>query len=188
MTAGSGILHQEMPVAYRGLMQGFQLWVNLPASNKMMNPRYRDVKSETIPSLSPAKGVNVKVIAGEVQDTKGPVQDLVVEAEYLDVAMNPNSHFKHSIERGNRAFAYVFEGGGSFDPNHKSSIQSESLIVFGDGEDVAVKSGDIGLRFLLVSGKPIGEPVAWGGPIVMNTEQELDVAYRELRDGIFIKK
>lgn len=188
MTAGSGILHQEMPVAYRGLMQGFQLWVNLPASDKMMKPRYRDVRSETITSISVGKGVDVKVIAGEVADTKGPVKDLVVEAEYLDVAMEPDRQFKHSIKKGNRAFAYVFEGEGSFDPGKKSPIRSELLVVFGDGNDVVVNSGNGGLRFLLVSGKPIGEPVAWGGPIVMNTEKELDTAFRELRDGTFIKR
>lgn len=188
MTAGSGILHQEMPIAYRGPMQGFQLWVNLPASAKMMNPRYRDVKSETIPTVSVGKGASVKIIAGELKDVKGPVQDLVVEAEYLDVTVEPDKQFKHSIKKGNKAFAYVFEGEGAFDTGKKGSIGSEMLVVFKDGKDVVAKSGSAGMRFLLVSGKPLGEPVAWGGPIVMSTEQELDTAFRELREGTFIKK
>lgn len=188
MTAGNGILHQEMPQEYKGMMQGFQLWVNLPSSRKMMNPRYRDIKHGQIPTLSPGSGVDVKVIAGEVDGTRGPVKDLVVETEYLEVSMKSGKDFEHGILKGSTAFAYLFEGEASFAGREKQTFGAQSLVLFNDGDRVHVKAGKNGVRFLLVSGKPLREPVAWGGPIVMNTEEELDVAFRELREGTFIRK
>jgi redox-sensitive bicupin YhaK (pirin superfamily) len=188
MTAGGGILHQEMPQAYDGMMQGFQLWVNLPASEKMMRPRYRDVKSSQIPEVATADGASVKVVAGEVEGTKGPVRDLVVESEYLDVSIRPGKSFYHDIRKGNTAFAYVFGGEGRFGNNEKRVSGPEELVLFKDGDKVEAKAGKDGIRFLLVSGNPLDEPIAWGGPIVMNTEEELDAAFRELREGTFIRK
>jgi redox-sensitive bicupin YhaK (pirin superfamily) len=188
MTAGSGILHQEMPQKYRGMMQGFQLWVNLPAKRKMMEPRYRDIKNDQIPSVTPDDGVEVRVIAGRVGGTEGPVRDLVVESEYLDVTLGPQKEFRHDVPRGNTAFAYIFEGDGVFDPKKGKISGPEELLLLKNGDMMSSKAGKKGVRFLLVSGKPLKEPVAWGGPIVMNTDDELDVAFRELRDGTFIKK
>jgi redox-sensitive bicupin YhaK (pirin superfamily) len=187
MTAGSGIVHQEMPREYLGMMQGFQLWVNLPASNKMMDPRYRGITRDQVPTSRPTKGVEVKVIAGKVGRVEGPVRDLVVEAEYLDVAVGPGMEFDRAIRNGNSAFAYVFEGQGFFDPSNRGPAGAGSLVMFGDGDQVESKAGRDGMRFLLVSGKPIREPVAWRGPIVMNTEKELDIAFEEYWSGRFIK-
>ncbi len=187
MTAGSGIIHQEMPKKYDGLMSGFQLWVNLPAKNKMMNPRYRDVKSETISEVSVADGVRIKVISGEVKGTKGPVQDIVVDPEYLDVMMEPNTKFEHQVHKDYTAFAYVTAGDGYFGPEQKELITPEHLVVFQDGDMIKVQAADQDFRFLLISGKPIGEPIAWYGPIVMNTQKELELAFEEYRNGTFIK-
>lgn len=187
MTAGSGIIHQEMPREYRGMMQGFQLWVNLPASNKMMDPRYRGITADKIPSTRTSKGVDVKVIAGKVGRIEGPVKDLVVEVEYLDVSVGPGMEFDHGISKGNSAFAYVFEGQGFFDSSNRGPAGAGSLIMLGDGDQIETKAGKDGVRFLLVSGRPIGEPVAWRGPIVMNTERELDIAFDEYWNGRFIK-
>jgi redox-sensitive bicupin YhaK (pirin superfamily) len=187
MTAGSGILHHEMPKEYKGLMQGFQLWVNLPASRKMMSPRYREIKKEQIPTFSANGDVKAKIIAGQIDGVKGPVEDLVVEVEYLDVSILPNKDFRHSVARGNNAFAYVFEGGGSFDQQHTNTVKAEHLVIFTDGDEVKVRADESGVRFLLVSGRPIAEPVAWGGPIVMNTQEELDIAFAELQKGEFIR-
>lgn len=188
MTAGGGILHQEMPRRYNGMMQGFQLWVNLPASEKMMNPRYRDVISDSIQSHSLSRGVEVKIIAGKLDGTGGPVKDLVVEAEYMDVSLAPNRQFDHAIKKGNTAFSYIFEGDGRFDETSQKKYGQQELVLYDDGDTVNVKAGSNGLRFLMVSGRPLREPVAWGGPIVMNTDEELDLAFRELRVGTFIKK
>jgi len=187
MTAGSGILHQEMPRPYTGMMQGFQLWVNLPADNKMMEPRYRGIDSKQISSFSPTPGVDVKVIAGKVGDAEGPVQDLVVAAEYLDVEMKPGKEYKHKSHKRHKVFAYVFHGGAKFQNSQKHSSTAGHLVVLADGNEIDVKAGEDGARFLLVSGEPIGEPVAWRGPIVMNTEQELDIAFQEYWSGRFIK-
>jgi redox-sensitive bicupin YhaK (pirin superfamily) len=187
MTAGSGIIHQEMPKRFEGLMMGFQLWVNLPAKHKMMNPRYRDVKSNTIPEVSLDDGVKIKIISGELEGTKGPVQDIVVDSEYFDVSMPPNTEFKHKIKKGYKAFAYVFEGKGSFDIETTKKIETEHLVIFGDGDEVHIKSAETKLRFLLISGQPLSEPVAWYGPIVMNTKEELELAFQEYDEGTFIK-
>ena len=187
MTAGGGILHQEMPQPYTGHMQGFQLWVNLPASHKMMTPRYRDIKSTDIPDVSPKKGVDVKVIAGQFEGTSGPVRDLVVEAEYLDVSMVAGRRFDHATKQGNRVFAYVFEGEALFGHNAINPLGPEHVALLSDGAELTVRTAKSPARFLLVSGPPIGEPVAWRGPIVMNTEQELDLAFREYWSGKFIR-
>ena len=185
MTAGNGIIHEEMPHQSQGLLWGFQLWANLPSSHKMMDPRYRDIRSDQIPSVE-VNGATVKIIAGDVNGVMGPVQDIVTEPEYIDVAIGSGGKFEHNIERGHNAFAYIIDGEGYFDGDGEV-IEKESLVVFEDGDNITVKAGDGGIRFLLCSGKPIGEPVAWRGPIVMNTQEELDLAFEEYRDGTFLK-
>jgi len=187
MTAGSGIIHQEMPKQYQGLMMGFQLWANLPANQKMMEPRYRDVNSKQIPEVSVSDGVKIKIISGELMGTNGPVQDIIVDTEYLDVTLEETTEFEHEIQSGYKAFAYVIDGNGYFAEKKVDIINPENLVVFGDGDKVTVASGLKGLRFLLVSGKPLDEPVAWYGPIVMNTQEELDLAFEEYHKGTFIK-
>ena len=177
MTAGSGVIHQEMPKGNKkGLMGGFQLWANLPASHKMMDPRYRDVKKATIPEVALDNGTKIKIICGKVNNVEGPVKDIVIEPEYLDVALPPDAVFRHPIKSGHAVFAYVIEGD-----------ESESLIIFDDGDEVLIITKDNPMRFLLVSGKPIKEPIAWSGPIVMNTQQELKLAFEEYQNGTFIK-
>ncbi len=187
MTAGSGIIHQEMPKPIDGLMMGFQLWANLPASHKMMDPRYRDVLEEEIPEVQIKDGVKVKIVAGEINGIKGPVRDIITNPEYLDVSIPPNSTFSHKIKRGYTVFAYIFKGTGYFDENRDLLKNAEQLILYDDGEEINIQSVDEGLRFLLISGKPIGEPVAWYGPIVMNTQEELRIAFEEYQKGTFIK-
>jgi len=206
MTAGSGIIHQEMPKGDRkGVMGGFQLWANLPATHKMMDPRYRDVKKEQIPEVSLQDGVKAKIIAGKVNGTQGPVQDVITDPEYLDVTVPAGVTFSHPVGRGQRAFAYVIGGEAYFDPSRDAYDHEvigvnyfdfkrtcicgdESIILYGDGDKVSVTSGKNGVRFLLISGRPIGEPVAWYGPIVMNTQEELSLAFEEYQNGKFIKK
>lgn len=187
MTAGSGIIHQEMPQEWDTPTKGFQLWVNLPANQKMMDPRYRDVKRDQIPELSPGKGIRVKVIAGEMEGTAGPVHDIVVDIEYLDVALEPHTVFEHPLGSGNTVFAYVFDGAGIFEPFEETRVGAEHLVLYQDGNSVTISASEVPVRFLLVSGKPLGEPVAWHGPIVMNTQEELDRAFQEYREGTFIK-
>jgi redox-sensitive bicupin YhaK (pirin superfamily) len=189
MTAGSGIIHQEMPKRNSDdpFLAGFQLWANLPASHKMMDPRYRDITKDQIPEVMVNNKVQVKIICGEVNGVKGPVQDIVTDPEYLDVFIEPNSEFRHSISDDHNVFAYVIEGEGIFDPNQNTLIDAENLVIYRDGDQVIVKTKEKHVRFLLISGKPIGEPVAWRGPIVMNTEEELGVAFREYSEGTFIK-
>lgn len=187
MTSGSGIIHQEMPKGLEDRMGGFQLWVNLPSTNKMMDPRYQEVKRASIPEVEPTKGVRVKVIAGEVAAVRGPVRDIVVEPEYLDVAIAPQVRFDHRVPNGHTLFAYVLKGTGRFDAD-SGTIDSGNLVIFRDGPRVRVEAGNEPLRFLLVSGKPIREPVAWWGPIVMNTRRELEVAIEEFQEGTFIKR
>jgi len=187
MTAGSGILHQEMPQRYEGLFQGFQLWVNLPSSHKMMKPRYRGIESEQIPIVSPKQGIKIRLIAGTLDDKRGPVHDLVVNVEYLDVKLAPDIEYEYSTMSGYKIFAYVFEGNGFFEVENENQIGKEHLVLFKNGRKIIIKSGNQGIRFLLVSGKVIGEPVAWRGPIVMNTQQELELAFEEYQKGTFIK-
>ncbi len=204
MTAGSGIIHQEMPKGDRERrMWGFQLWANLPASHKMMDPRYRDVRREQIPEVGAAGGATVRIVAGEVNATRGPVEDIVTRPEYLDVRVPGGGEFAHPIPPGHRAFAYTVGGSGYFSPerdpyafeavaasyfelNRDCRIGAGTLVLYGDGEEVQI-TAESELRFLLVSGKPIGEPVAWYGPIVMNTQEELQIAFDEYRRGAFIK-
>lgn len=205
MTAGSGIVHQEMPKGRKdGLMWGFQLWANLPASHKMMEPRYRDVKRREIPEVRLDNDVKIRVICGEVNGVKGPVQDIVIDPEYLDVTVPEETSFTHRVQQGYTVLAYVIEGKGCFEPERDPYgytvegknyfdfqrdclIGSESLVVFKDGEELAISTEDERVRFLLISGKPIGEPVAWYGPIVMNTQEELRVAFDEYQRGTFLK-
>jgi redox-sensitive bicupin YhaK (pirin superfamily) len=187
MTAGSGIVHQEMPQRFDGTMQGFQLWVNLPKSHKMKDPRYRDVRSETIPEFSPNPNVKVKIIAGLMNGTKGPVQDLIVDTEYFDISLKPKTEFQIDTKNDYKTFAFVFEGSGYFDPENKTLIEQDHLVALNDGDSVQINTKENPLRFLFVSGKPLNEPIAWRGPIVMNTDEELAVAFQEYRNGTFIK-
>jgi len=182
MTAGSGIIHQEMPKRYDGLMQGFQLWVNLPAKKKMMAPRYRGITKDQIPALE-KEGAEIKVIAGTIDEIEGPVQDLVVDVEYFDVKLAAGKAFERATERGCKVFAYVFEGSGYSDD---VLVKSQQCALFDEGDTVKIRT-NVGLRFLFVSGKPLKEPVAWGGPIVMNSKEELAKAFEELEEGTFIK-
>ncbi|MFX1419160.1 MAG: pirin family protein [Promethearchaeota archaeon] len=190
MTAGSGIIHQEMPKKDRNdtLLWGFQLWANLPASHKMMDPRYRDIKNSQIPEISLNNNkVKVKIISGELNGVKGPVQDIITDPEYLDVEMSPHSEFVHPIRKGYNAFAYTIDGKGYFDDNKEELVGKETLIIYRDGDQIKITTENEGVRFLLVSGKPLKEPVAWRGPIVMNTDDELMIAFNEYQNGTFIK-
>lgn len=205
MTAGSGIIHQEMPKGdAQGAMHGFQLWANLPASQKMMDPRYRGVVAAEIPEVTGAGGARIKVIAGTVNGTTGPVRDVVTDPEYLDITLTPGATFTHPTPPGHTVFAYVIggkgifcqqldpysyetEGTNYFDMKRDPLVGDRHLLLFGDGDQVTVTTEDDPVRFLLVSGKPIGEPIAWYGPIVMNTQEELRVAFDELQRGTFIK-
>ncbi len=182
MTAGSGIIHKEMPQKYGGLMQGFQLWVNLPAKKKMVDPRYRGIVKEQIP-MDQKDGIKIKVIAGKVDGTQGPVHDLAIDIEYFDVKLAAEKTFEHATTKNDTVFAYIVEG--SVEVQGKTITQGQCA-VFGGG-DFAKISSKTGGRFLYVSGEPLNEPVAWRGPIVMNTEEELDKAFEELDAGTFIK-
>ena len=207
MTAGSGILHQEMPHGdAQGRMHGFQLWANLPSSLKMTAPRYQDIPAIEIPEVVDDDGTRVRVICGEFWGKRGPVDGTAAEPRYLDVFVPPGKRKALPVERGRHAFAYVFEGSGTFADasqpfgvlTEKDTAQGEalirertgnrSLVVFDSGDEVTVQAGDEGIRFLLISGKPFEEPVAWHGPIVMNTQAELQQAVAELRNGTFIKR
>jgi len=205
MTAGSGIIHQEMPRGDAdGRMQGFQLWANLPASMKMMAPRYRDVNAAQIPEVEMTGGTMIKIIAGKVGNTEGPVRDIVIEPEYLDISVPANSTFRHPTERGHTVLTYIIEGQGCFcrekkpfgfavdganyfDMETGPFVGNCGLVLFEDGDEIEVNTEGDPVRFLLISGKPIGEPVAWRGPIVMNTSEELETAFEEYSNGTFIK-
>jgi redox-sensitive bicupin YhaK (pirin superfamily) len=188
MTAGSGIIHQEMPKGdAAGQMGGFQLWANLPASHKMMGPRYRDVKSNQIPEISMGGGVTIKVICGEVKGTRGPVRDIIIDPEYLDITVSRGAEFIHPTKRGHTVFAYIIAGKAWFSEQKDTLLYNENLVLFHDGEHIVISTENESVRFLLISGKPIGEPVAWRGPIVMNTQQELRTAFEEYSNGTFIK-
>jgi redox-sensitive bicupin YhaK (pirin superfamily) len=188
MTAGSGIIHQEMPKGDgTGRMYGFQLWANLPARDKMMDPRYRDITNGQIPAVKLDNGTTIKIIAGEVAGTKGPVQDIVIDPEYLDVTIPPNSEFRHPAKQGHTVFAYIINGEGYCNDQRDQLLDNGTIVLFDDGNEVSVYTRDQQVRFLLISGKPIGEPVAWYGPIVMNTQEELNTAFEEYRQGTFIK-
>jgi quercetin 2,3-dioxygenase len=187
MTAGSGIIHQEMPKADKGYMHGFQLWVNLPATHKMMNPRYQEIKASAIPILKEENGVIVKVIAGEHNGIVGPVKDIVADPVYFDISMPENATYLLNVNKDYTVFAFIFDGEGFFDESLEKPIKKGQLVRLTDGDLVKLTTTIHKARFILVSGKPLNEPVAWRGPIVMNTDEELDVAFREYRSGTFIK-
>ncbi len=230
MTAGSGIIHQEMPriagsaegtsaaapaavsaavsaaapaavspavsaaapaavspAVPATLLRGFQLWSNLPAAHKMMDPRYQEVKSGDIPVVEVAGGAIVRVVCGQVDGATGPVRDIMTDPEYLDVTVPAGSRFAHPVPRGRKVFAYVFEGSGSFGAGGAAPVAREKAVLFGDGDEVRATTGQESVRFLLVSGRPLGEPIAWRGPIVMNTDEELRRAFQEYQDGTFVK-
>jgi quercetin 2,3-dioxygenase len=209
MTAGSGILHQEMPKGdEHGRMHGFQLWANLPKALKMTDPRYQDIVAKDIPEVLDDDGTRVRIICGDFWGKTGPVEGVAAEPRYLDVWVPPRLRKTFPVEASRHAFAYVFEGAGTFrDASAPRGVLTErvgdgaedsgalvrdetgnrSLVLFDSGDEITVQAGDAGIRFLLVSGRPLEEPVAWQGPIVMNTPEELRRAYSELRDGTFIK-
>ena len=205
MTAGSGIIHQEMPKGdASGRMEGFQLWANLPAAEKMMSPRYRDVKSNDIPVITLENDVQIKIICGTVNKIHGPVQDIMIDPEYLDITVPAHTVYEHPVKPGHTVFAYVIAGQGYFckekkpftyEAEGKNSFDMETdplasngtLILFEDGRSVHIETGDASIRFLLISGKPLNEPIAWHGPIVMNNQAELQLAFDEYRAGTFLK-
>lgn len=207
MTAGRGIMHQEMPRGdAQGRMHGFQLWANLPKSLKMTAPRYQDVKAADVPEVTDDDGTKVRVVTGEFWGKKGPVEGVAADPRYLDISVPPGKRKTFKVEVDRHAFAYVFAGSGAFASASKpfgvltekeidgremtvrEQTGNRSLVVFDRGDEVTVQAGEEGMRFLLVSGRPIVEPVAWYGPIVMNTQAELQQAVAELRSGTFIKK
>jgi quercetin 2,3-dioxygenase len=188
MTAGSGIIHQEMPKPVDGKMGGFQLWVNLPKSAKMMDPRYQEIKSPQVPIVVPGPGISVKVICGEIAGIKGPVRDIVIDPSYFDVTLNGGTGFNCQVRNGYTVAAYAISGTGSFEKSSGAPIRNRDMVLFGKGDEMNAISFDEPFRFLFFSGKPIREPVAWGGPIVMNTQEELRQAFKEYRNGTFIKK
>ncbi len=187
MTAGSGIIHQEMPEGDAdGRMGGFQLWANLPAADKMMDPRYRSISADDSPVVATASGARVRVIAGEVEGVRGPVDDVVIDPEYLDVALPAGAEFAHPIAPDHTAFAYVHGGVAEF--ARRVQAADGTAVLFGEGDHVRVRAtGGEAARFLLISGRPLGEPIAWRGPIVMNTDEELRSAFAEYREGTFVK-
>jgi redox-sensitive bicupin YhaK (pirin superfamily) len=205
MTAGRGIIHQEMPTGdAAGRMHGFQLWANLPKALKMTDPRYQDVKADDIPTITDDDGTHVRVICGSFWGRRGPVDGIAADPRYLDVSVPPGKRRRIEVPLNANAFAYVFAGSGAFrdasaprlvatemigqgDEPILTDVGNRSLVVFDRGDEITVQAGEDGIRFLLVSGRPIEEPVAWYGPIVMNTEAELRQAFAELREGTFLK-
>jgi quercetin 2,3-dioxygenase len=193
MTAGSGIYHQEMPLGDgSGRMYGFQLWANLPKIQKMIDPKYRGVLSKDIPVIKRADGINVKVIAGDYEGIKGRIEDIAINPEYYDIAIPKDTEYIQRTIQGNTVLFYIFEGSGYIETSMDGSIkhhkiENMNMVLFDDGQSVKIKTLDSGIRFLMISGKPIHEPIAWHGPIVMNTDQELQTAYDELRMGTFVK-
>jgi hypothetical protein len=206
MTAGRGILHQEMPKGDdSGRMHGFQLWANLPASLKMTKPRYQDVLGKDVPEVTDDDGTRVRIVCGEFWGKRGPVAGIAADPSYLDISVPAGKKKTLAVDTRRHAFAYVFEGSGTFrdassprgvlteqgGPNPelvREPVGNRSLVLFDSGDEVVVQAGEQGIRFLLVSGRPIEEPVAWYGPIVMNTPEELRQAYSELRAGTFIRR
>ncbi len=185
MTAGGGILHEEMPQPRDGRMYGFQLWVNLPARLKMTRPRYQEVKAAQIPLVRRLDGALIRVVAGEVDGARGPVSEIAADPAYLDVRLPPGLYFTHPIPVGHTAFAYLFEGAASFAGG--APLGAPKLVVLGDGGQVGVQAGENGARFLLVSGLPLGESISRYGPFVMNTRAEILQALEDLRNGTFVR-
>jgi len=206
MTAGSGIIHQEMPKGdKKGRMYGFQLWANLPARQKMMDPRYRDITERQIPEVQLPNGGTIRIISGIVSGRQGPVRDIVIDPEYIDVSLGPNSEFRYPTQEGHKVFAYIIDGLGYFckeknpftyevegknyfDMQRDPLVGNGTIVLFDDGDEILVSTDEHKLRFLLISGRPIGEPVAWYGPIVMNTQEELRIAFDEYQSGTFLKR
>ena len=205
MTAGSGIIHQEMPRGDTGgRMHGFQLWANLPSSLKMTAPRYQDVSARDVPEIVDDDGTRARIIVGDFWGKRGPVEGIAADPSYVDITIPPGHRRTIAVDRLRHAFAYVFAGSGTFkdassprpvktegvehDVFTPSDVRDRSLVLFDTGDEVTVQAGDEGMRFLLVSGRPLEEPVAWYGPIVMNTRAELRQAMTELQDGTFIKR
>jgi redox-sensitive bicupin YhaK (pirin superfamily) len=186
MTAGSGIIHQEMPQRAEKALRGFQLWVNLPSGEKMTTPAYRGLRSPELPVESSPEGAKVRVVAGKFGSVEGPVGGISVAPTYLDVTVPPDGVFRHELPKGHTAFAHTVDGGTAFEPAPAPFTGPGETLLFGPGEHVSARTGPKGGRFLLVAGKPLGEPVAWYGPIVMNRQEELAEAVRELRAGTFI--
>lgn len=205
MTAGSGIIHQEMPKGdRRGVMGGFQLWANLPRTHKMIDPRYRGIEAADIPDVELKNGVKIKIICGTVTDTRGPIKEIVIDPEYLDISVPAHTTYSHPTKKDHTVFAYVIDGNGYFcqekDPftyemrgKNYFDLQREplagdgTLLLFEEGNELIISTENDSIRLLLVSGKPIHEPVAWYGPIVMNTRKELQIAIEEFQQGTFIK-
>jgi redox-sensitive bicupin YhaK (pirin superfamily) len=205
MTAGSGIIHQEMPHGdEQGRMHGFQLWANLPSSLKMTPPRYQEVQSRDVPEVTDDDGTRIRVICGSVWGETGPIDGIAADPQYIDVWVPPGKRKSLPVETTRHAFAYVFAGSGKFcnasepldvptegngwiDTSLSEEAGNRSLVLFDRGDEVTVQAGEMGIRFLLVSGKPLEEPVAWYGPIVMNTREELQQAFAEFQAGTFIK-
>jgi redox-sensitive bicupin YhaK (pirin superfamily) len=187
MTAGGGIIHEEMPQVSKPELWGFQLWANLPASHKMMAPRYQEIRRDQIPTVSPADGVSMKIICGRLGGVEGPVRDIIIDPDYLDVTVEPGRRYDHPVKSDHRVFGYVIEGEARFGEQGGDPTGPETVVLFGDGETVRIATDRSAVRLLLVSGKPIGEPIAWGGPIVMNTQEELTSAFDEFRNGTFLR-
>jgi quercetin 2,3-dioxygenase len=183
MTAGGGIMHEEMPQPVPGGMTGFQLWVNLPAKDKMMKPRYQDVLEKDIPVVKRPDGIEIKVIAGEIDGVQGSVRDIIADPVYLDVNMPSKANFEYSLPQDHAVITYVFEGTCVFGGEH---IHSPKLVVLGEGNSISVSTDENSGRFLLMSGKPINEPIARYGPFVMNTQAEIQQALSDLRNGTFV--
>jgi hypothetical protein len=183
MTAGGGVIHQEMPKPSREMMHGLQLWVNLPAKNKMMGPRYRGIRDDEVPVVK-MQGSEVRVIAGTFKNVSGPVRELVVDVEYLDVRLEKGMSLSHEAKKGYTSFCYLIDGTGVID---EEKLEKAQLMLFTEAGSIAVESIEP-VHYIFVSGKQLNEPIAWGGPIVMNTQEELETAFRELDDGTFIKK
>jgi len=195
MTAGSGIIHQEMPqVKDDGVLLGFQLWSNLPASRKMMKPRYQEVKSAEIPEISDKSGCRVRVVCGTYNGTTGPVKDIITDPVFLDVSIPAQTELIIPTDADHNGFCYVIDGEGYFckkdasqEMSEKHFAENKDILLLSKGEELVVHTKVKNLRFLFLLGKPLGEPVAWGGPIVMNTNEELDIAFEEFENGTFIK-
>lgn len=206
MTSGSGIIHQEMPKGdVNNYIWGFQLWANLPRINKMMDPRYRDIKKDQVPLVRTENGVELRIICGTYEGVSGPVRDIIIEPEYLDISIPPNQIYKQQTRADSTVFAYIIAGSGYFDPNrdpfshdiktvdyldlkNDCLLSKENLIIFDKGDEISIETENDSVRFLLISGKPIREPIAWYGPIVMNTQEELRKAFEDYQNGTFIKK
>lgn len=187
MTAGSGIIHSEMPKQNGSLLRGLQLWVNLPASHKMMPPRYRDITAAQVPAVKLGGGVLVRVICGEFEGVRGPARDIVIDPEYLDITLPAGAAYHRSAKPGYTVFAYILEGVVHLGGDMKNPVVQEHCALFPGGEELELAASEGGTRLLLVSGRPLGEPVAWQDPIVMNTHEELRAAFDEYRSGTFLK-